>query len=117
LDETLRETECLERFPHAAALILKPTILGDVSAMQPLTSLGIPLVFSGAFESGIGTLAVARLSNRYAPGVPAGLDAHARLESDVLAQRLSVQSGDLLIPARVTVDFSRLTEVERHSRS
>ena len=54
MDETLRETIDLTPFPHAAALIIKPTLMGTRGPLEEWAYIPVPLVFSAAFESGIG---------------------------------------------------------------
>jgi O-succinylbenzoate synthase len=111
LDETLREAHPLEAFPHSTALILKPTLLGDLAAIAQLTKHDKLVVISGAFESGVGTAAAARWSHVVAPGVPAGLEAHTRLRADVLTSRLRFDNGCLYVPASTFVCREQLSRV------
>ena len=81
-------------FPNVAALVVKPTLIGGVSKLDSLAQVGVPLVFSGSFESGIGTMHVARLAYKYSATVPAGLDTYSRLGQDV-CQKLDMSNWSL----------------------
>jgi O-succinylbenzoate synthase len=111
LDETLLERDTLDDFPNAAALIIKPTLVGGVADIDRLAGHKKPLVFSACFESGIGILHVGRLAARYAPDVPAGLGTYSHLEGDVLASRLVFDHWTLRLDQPVAVDLTRLAEV------
>lgn len=108
LDETLQEGASLDRFPHAAALIIKPTLLGGRARMTALAATGKPLVFSACYESGIGLLHVARLAAELSPGVAAGLDTYDWLADDVLQRRLKLRGGMLTIPEAASVKSEQL---------
>ncbi len=115
LDETLCEAtpaaEIKMRFPHAEALVVKPTLLGGRTEIANFANLGIRLVFSGAFESGIGTAAVARLAHEFAPGVPAGLEAHVRLLGDLLDSRIQFMDGRIVAPGQPQIRWDLLQGV------
>lgn len=95
--------------PWAAAVVLKPTILGGIAATLAWAAaahaVGVPAVLSAAFESGVGMRAVAALALE-AGTEPAGLDPYRRLAADVLAPRLPldtplVRADDLFAPRDV----------------
>ncbi len=111
LDETLAESPRMESFPRAAALVVKPTLLGNRRVFDRLQSTGVPLVFSSCFESALGLLAVARLAASYSPALPAGLDTARWFVRDLLIPPPDTEQGfvDLSVPARV--DYSLLEEV------
>jgi O-succinylbenzoate synthase len=111
LDETLRERTDLHSFPQAAALVIKPTLMGTQSDLQPLVEHGAPLVFSASFESGLGLRQVASLARLYSPETPAGLDTYRWLAADVLQTRLDLQHGFLDLDQAWRVDCSRLEEI------
>lgn len=119
LDETLAETfqkllgegVSLDDFPNAAALVVKPTILGGRERIQELASSGKTLVFSASYESGIGIARVAQLAHEFAPQTPAGLDTYSWLRDDVLGERLSTNQWRLEIPATLDVQFQLLEEL------
>ncbi len=99
LDETLAEDVTRARvvhgdFPSSAALVIKPTLLGRHDQWRGLTALGKPLVMSGCFETGIGTLHIARWAARLSPDIPVGLDTCSRLADDVLVKRLEIAHPD-----------------------
>ncbi len=111
LDETLRETSDLSLFPHVAALIIKPTLMGSCASLIDLASHGIPLVFSSAFESGIGLGHVARLAELYAPQTPVGLDTYRWLAADVRVPRWDMDQGEIDLSVPWHIDPSFLEEL------
>ena len=110
LDETLRDTYDWKRFPHVAALIIKPTLMGSLDTLNRWTARDVPLVFSAAFESGIGLWNIARLALRYAPRIPVGLDTYRWLAQDVLIPRLALEAGQLDLHSVWDVNSSYLEE-------
>ncbi len=109
LDETLlgvmlTDASCFEPWPNAAALICKPTILGGRDAVQRLASGGKPVVFSAAFESGVGVVRVAQLAAEFSPELAAGLDTLDWLSDDLLINSPLKQKELLVIPSAPTVD-------------
>lgn len=82
---------------YAAAMVLKPTLLGGLSRSLALAAraddLGMKSVVSSAFESGVGTLGlVALAASLSGDGAPAGLDTYRRLGADVLCPSLKLGS-------------------------
>ena len=120
LDESLAGMPPLELQDHeyARAVVLKPTLLGGISATLRLVrqakELGIRPVISSAYETGVGTLALVALAAGVG-GVPAGLDAYRRLAQDVLAPRLRFPSARIDVGAmmgtRRQLDHRWLTPV------
>ena len=94
LDETLREIrpKDLANYEGAAALVLKPTLLGGFQICcefaEAGAALGMRSVVSAAFESGVGIHALGRFAASLESISAAGLDTYSRLQSDVLSQRL-----------------------------
>ena len=86
LDETLLQESCLDAWPNAAALICKPTILGGREAVERLAATEKPIVFSAAFESGIGIARIVQLAAEFSPNIAAGLDTLDWLTSDLLKE-------------------------------
>ena len=111
LDETLRETIDLTPFPHAAALIIKPTLMGSFDRLSSWAARSVPLVFSAAFESGIGLWNIARLAVRYSPQIAIGLDTYRWLAADVRKPRLAMEHGELDLSADWQIDTSYLEEL------
>ena len=115
LDESLAGMPplALQDHEYARAVVLKPTLLGGISATLRLANrareLGITPVISSAYETGVGTLALIAL----AAGVgeaPAGLDTYRRLAQDVLVPRLRLPS------ARIDVRAMMVTRREMDHR-
>ncbi len=96
LDETLREISPgeLARFQGAAALVLKPTLMGGFARCREFADEGVRLgmnsVVSAAYESGVGIHALGRFAASLPSISSAGLDTYSRLESDVLVSRLDL---------------------------
>jgi O-succinylbenzoate synthase len=114
LDETLRETRSLVSFPNAAALIVKPTLLGGTASLDRLSEAGIPLIYSACFESGVGIWNVACLASQHAPQRAAGLDTYRWLTDDLLRSPLDMSDGTLSLTEPPVVDVRRaqLQEVD-----
>jgi len=108
LDETLQEDVSLDEFPHAAALVVKPTILGGRERITALAATGKPLVFSACYESGIGVGQIARLAAEFSPDQAAGLDTYDWLADDILRDRLPFGGGMLAVPQSADVTTERL---------
>lgn len=96
LDETLREVspEELGRFSCAAALVLKPTLMGGFLVCRRFAdaggALGMRSVVSACFESGVGIYSLGRFAASLPIVSSAGLDTYSRLERDVLRSRLDL---------------------------
>jgi O-succinylbenzoate synthase len=115
LDEKLREMEPagLTQFHGAAALVLKPTLMGGFARSREYVTegekLGMASVVSAAYESGVGIHALGRFAASLPRISSAGLDTYSRLEVDVLMQRLDLSGfvfrADQPLPA---IDESRL---------
>ncbi len=69
LDETLEENPHfpIDQCPHLTTLILKPTLWGGTSGCAPLVQRAQlhnkEIIFTGAYESGIGTLQIASMAS------------------------------------------------------
>lgn len=111
LDESLLQDVKLDDFSSAAALVVKPTLVGSVSKIETLVKTGKPLVFSGCFESGVGTLPIARLAARFSPNIPHGLDTYSRIARDVLIEPLRISDWTLKIEGPPRVDVQRIAEL------
>ena len=115
LDETLREISAadLVLFQGAAALVLKPTLMGGFEHCREFARegehLGMTSVVSAAYESGVGIHTLGRFAASLPRISAAGLDTYSRLESDVLTSRLDLSGfvfrADQPLPA---IDESRL---------
>jgi o-succinylbenzoate synthase len=116
LDESLAgmEPEALRDHGYARAVVLKPTLLGGVSRTLRFASrasyLGIKPVVSSAYETGLGTAALAALAAGMGhEEVPAGLDTYGRLAEDVLRPRLDLPAPR--VDVRAVMDTRR--EIDR----
>jgi len=115
LDETLREIAPSELISYkgAAALILKPTLMGGFKTCADFSemgaSMGMSTVVSACFESGVGIHALGRFALSLPSAIAAGLDTYSHLEQDVLCERLNLRdflfSRDTPMP---DVDISTL---------
>ncbi len=90
LDESLLERP-LEQLPTLKALVVKPTVLREL----PKAPQGVELVFSSAYESGVGILHLATLAAQWGSACPHGLDPYTHLASDVLRRRPVIADGFL----------------------
>lgn len=95
LDETLGALTPadLEAHRYAAAVVLKPTVLGGPAALRAWVRAaqehGLRPVLSAAFESGVGMQGLLAMAAAYA-AEPAGFDTYRWLTADVLAPRLAL---------------------------
>lgn len=91
---------------YAAALVLKPTLLGGVWRTLDLAGrgadLGIKSVVSSAFETGVGTLGLVALAAGIGES-PAGLDTYRRLGGDVISPPLTL-GASVDVPALLGVE-------------
>lgn len=97
LDESLvgMPAAALSDCDYAAAIVLKPTLLGGLSRSLALASraddLGMKAVVSAAFEGGVGMLGLVALAVALpGEGASAGLDTYRRLGADVLRPLLEL---------------------------
>ncbi|MBX3177414.1 MAG: o-succinylbenzoate synthase [Candidatus Hydrogenedentes bacterium] len=106
---------------EAEALVWKPTLvhtptLGDLLFHDVAQGQSSRIVISAAFESGVGTAALANYAAMFAsPDTPAGLDTYTWIAPDILRERLPLQGGaadlNAINAAAETVDTDRLTRV------
>lgn len=94
LDETLKENQTFS-FPNLYGFILKPTILGGIQGCTPYIELAkkhnLKVVFSPAFESGIGLLQIVHVAKHFnLLADPIGLDTHRYLQCDLTDINFSV---------------------------
>lgn len=108
-------------FQGAAALVWKPTlvhtpILGQLLFRDVTHGQSNRVVISAAFETGVGTAALANYAALFASQeTPAGLDTYGWIAPDVLQQRLPMHGGTVdlqaINQAARTVDLERLKRV------
>lgn len=104
LDETIQEGASPRDHPYAAAVILKPTLVGGVQAAQRLAreahAVGAQPVLSASFESGVGLRGLVALAAGLGPeDTPVGLDTYRRLADDVFAPRLPLEGPRVAVDA------------------
>lgn len=102
LDESLTDIApgALAEHDYAAALVIKPTILGGIAHALELAEtargLGMDTVVSGAYETGVGTMGLVMLAACLdGRDVPMGLDTYRRLDTDVCRPRLKMEGGQI----------------------
>ncbi len=101
LDESLvgMEPGALGDHRYAAAVVLKPTLLGGLSAALRFAGeaarLGVLPVVSSAYETGLGTAALVALAAALERETPAGLDTYRRLAEDVFSPRLDLPAPEV----------------------
>jgi O-succinylbenzoate synthase len=112
LDETLLYEMNLQAWPNAAALICKPTLLGGRRVVERLKGTGKPIVFSAAFESGVGIARIVQLASEFSPNVPAGLDTLDWLSRDLLQNSPTKQNGFFCFAEPPAVNTTDLEPIE-----
>jgi len=95
LDESLLELTTLsEEQAYARAVVLKPTLLGGLIPSLRLAraaeTLGLTVVISSSFETGVGTRGLVALAAAGATVTPAGLDPYRWIRRDVLDPPLAL---------------------------
>ncbi|MGP9497707.1 o-succinylbenzoate synthase [Halomonas sp. AOP43-D1-4] len=96
LDETLSRNAPWYSHPHIAALVIKPTLIGALSACEALVQRArednLRVVISSSFESDLGLGLLARLARQWAPTEPPGLDT-----GNWLAERVTTTAGEVVV--------------------
>lgn len=107
-DETLHgDGSVPDPVPPTTAWVLKPTLAGGLSRCVQLANqaqrCGCGVVFSSAYESGVGVRMLAELAA--ATGRAAGLDPYRVLAEDILEPQLEISAGvlDLVVARRSVV--------------
>ncbi|MBI2435414.1 MAG: o-succinylbenzoate synthase [Candidatus Hydrogenedentes bacterium] len=92
----------------ASALVWKPTLAPfSVQAVQELSACwNVPVILSGAYESGVATTAFAAYAAALAPAAAAGLDTYSSLAADVLTVPLPLTSGQLSLAEALAFNVS-----------
>lgn len=88
-DESLREQGFqLEKEPHLAAIVIKPTLIGSlqdcIQLIEKAHQLGLKAVISSSIESSLGLTQLARIAQQYTPNVTPGLDTLSLMDYQVL---------------------------------
>ncbi|MGE0670500.1 MAG: o-succinylbenzoate synthase [Parachlamydiales bacterium] len=114
LDESITEIPFSQMtgFPQLTTLIIKPTITGGSYAFKIIEQLGKKIIFTGAFESGIGTVLIANFAHRLNMTTnPLGLDTYRFLKEDLLQSPLDFSQGTLQLPTQFHLKSDCLIEV------
>lgn len=111
LDETLLQENRLDAWPNATALICKPTILGGKEAVERLAATGKPVVFSAAFESGVGIARIVQLAAEYSPQIAAGLDTLDWLTDDLLQESPQKKDGMFCVSGKPIANVMELESI------
>ena len=85
---------------------------GGREAIGRLARTGKPIVFSAAFESGVGISLIAQLAAEFSPQLAAGLDTLDWLANDLLIESPTKRDGLFSIASEPVVDTSRLERIE-----
>lgn len=95
LDESLRKQgfEKLANLSHVVALVIKPTMTGNLASCKAYEKFGKPLVLSSAFESGVGIAQILRFAPHLNSILSLGIDTYRYLKKDVLAEPLRFENG------------------------
>jgi o-succinylbenzoate synthase len=118
LDETVSQFQTLplESYPHLYGFILKPTILGGGQGCAPLIAYAkkrnLNVVFSPAFESGVGLLQIVKLAQHFKlQNDLLGLDTWRYLRQDVLSPAVNFSTPKLTVREPPQIHLQLLTEV------
>ncbi len=95
LDETLSRREEWNYHPQLKALVIKPSLIGSLSACEALVQRAradnLRVVISSSFESDLGLGLLARLACEWAPNEPPGLDT-----GHWLTERVTTATGEVM---------------------
>ena len=101
-------------------LILKPSVIGSVRRslhfINRAEELGLNVVISDTFHSGVGLSFLIRLASVLSKNLPMGFDTYRHLKNDILVNRLPLKNGhfdlDTVLRLCKRVGLSNLTKVE-----
>ena len=101
-------------------LILKPSVIGSVQRTLQFVNrakeLGLNVVISDTFHSGVGLSFLIRLASVISKNLPMGFDTYRCLQNDILVNRLPFKKGyfdlNTVINLCNRVNLSNLTKVE-----
>ncbi len=120
LDETVTEYRKLplETYPHLYGFILKPTILGGKKGCAPYIEFAkknqLKVVFSPAFESGLGLLQIVSVAKHFnLLGDLIGLDTHRYLQYDLLDPSINFSTPTIHLTEAPCINLKFLKEIAR----
>jgi o-succinylbenzoate synthase len=116
LDETVLQYRQFDKLPNLYGFILKPTILGGKKGCTPLVEFAkknqLKVVFSPAFESGLGLLQILALAKEFnLTTEPLGLDTHRYLKHDLLMPAVNFNKAQLTVSTAPQINLDLLTEI------
>ena len=116
LDETVLQYRLFDNIPNLYGFILKPTILGGKKGCAPLVEFAkknnLKVVFSPAFESGLGLLQILSIAKEFnLVSDPLGLDTHRYLKQDLLKPSVNFNTPHLTASTTSQINLDLLTEI------
>lgn len=75
--------------PTLKAIVVKPTLTGEIPKLPP----HLQLILSSSYESGLGLLHIARISQEIGGPQPVGIDTYGALEQDLLISPIRCERG------------------------
>ena len=121
-DETLQEKQSVEEIERLSdsvgIFVIKPTMIGSLERCCALETMmqnkGKTVVYSSAYESGVGMLGILNLIGRQQNDLSPGIGTYSRIEDDVLTQRLPIE-GPAIAPginlSEINLDMELLDRV------
>lgn len=105
LDETLREEgfDALLSLPNVVALVIKPTMTGNLKACKAYEQFQKPIVLGACFESGLGIAQILRFAPHFKSKLALGLDTYRYLKKDLLKKPLRFEKGLCYPPEKLDV--------------
>lgn len=117
IEDPLKDLDRLDRFPlpyaldfrphflkelqlPMKALIVKPSLVGNISKIQ---SLRKSIILSSCFDTGIGIFQIATLAKRLRLLPPQGLGPYLFLEKDLIEQHFPIVDGLIQIPEKISL--------------
>lgn len=118
LDETVQRYASLPiaEYRNLYGFILKPTVLGGEKGCRSIVEFaqkrGLKIVFSCAFESGLGLLQILKLASRFnLVSDPLGLDTYRHLKQDLLKSPVDFSTPYLTVDREPEINLELLREI------
>jgi len=105
LDESLKELlpDCFQ-YPFLKAVVIKPTMWGDLSFLHSFKKKNIKIVLSSSYETGIGIYSIAQNAKHFSLLSHAhGLDTGRYLTQDLLFPSLEISRGQMYLPSFLNI--------------
>jgi O-succinylbenzoate synthase len=113
LDESLREPEYAQyvQLPQVKALVVKPTLTGNLAACQAYAQFDKPIILSSSFESGVGIRQILEFASCFTSILPLGIDTGRYFTHDILLKPLRIEQECVYLdPQPSEIDLSLLTK-------